>query len=59
MYLVSLMYNGPRSKTAKRQQWQAFRLLGADGVTIPSDDASDDGAVSGGDEIGGEPEPTP
>jgi hypothetical protein len=57
MYLVSLMYNGPRSKTAKRQQWQAFRLLGAEGVTIPSDGGEPtDESVSAGDEIGGEPE---
>jgi D-alanyl-D-alanine carboxypeptidase/D-alanyl-D-alanine-endopeptidase (penicillin-binding protein 4) len=57
MYLVSLMYNGPRSKTAKRQQWQAFRLLGAEGVTIPSDSASDqDDDAASSEEIGGEPE---
>jgi D-alanyl-D-alanine carboxypeptidase len=28
VFLVSLMYNGPRSRTAKRHQWSAFRLLG-------------------------------
>jgi len=56
MYLVSLMYNGPRSKTAKRQQWQAFRLLGAEGVTIPSDSSGDQDEPSSADEIGGEPE---
>ncbi|HWA15762.1 MAG TPA: D-alanyl-D-alanine carboxypeptidase/D-alanyl-D-alanine-endopeptidase, partial [Gemmatimonadales bacterium] len=51
MFLVSLMYNGPRSKTAKRHQWQVFRLLGADGVSIPmNDDVNDDDA-----ELGGEP----
>jgi len=42
MYLVSLMYNGPRSKTAKRHQWQAFRLLGAQGVAIPAEDSTDE-----------------
>jgi serine-type D-Ala-D-Ala carboxypeptidase/endopeptidase (penicillin-binding protein 4) len=41
MFLVSLMYNGPRSKSAKRQQWQVFRLLGAEGVAIPADDPND------------------
>jgi D-alanyl-D-alanine carboxypeptidase/D-alanyl-D-alanine-endopeptidase (penicillin-binding protein 4) len=41
MFLVSLMYNGPRSKTAKRHQWQVFRLLGAEGVTIPAEDTID------------------
>jgi len=35
--LVSAMYNGHRVRTAKRAQWRLFRLLGADGVTIPSD----------------------
>jgi hypothetical protein len=55
MYLVSLMYNGPRSKTAKRQQWQAFRLLGANGVTIPSevnDEPDQDTPGAAADEIG-------
>ncbi|MBK7922717.1 MAG: D-alanyl-D-alanine carboxypeptidase/D-alanyl-D-alanine-endopeptidase [Gemmatimonadetes bacterium] len=41
MFLVSLLYNGPRSKTAKRHQWAAFRLLGADGASIPADGAED------------------
>ncbi|MEP6472605.1 MAG: D-alanyl-D-alanine carboxypeptidase, partial [Gemmatimonadota bacterium] len=35
--LISLMYNGGRVHTAKKQQWKLFRLLGADGVSIPSD----------------------
>lgn len=46
LYLVSMMYNGPRSKAAKRNQWSAFRLLGAGGASIPS---ADD------EEIGGDP----
>ncbi|MFN8652477.1 MAG: D-alanyl-D-alanine carboxypeptidase/D-alanyl-D-alanine-endopeptidase [Gemmatimonadales bacterium] len=41
MFLVSLMYNGPRSKSAKRHQWQVFRLLGADGIAIPAEDSTD------------------
>src|SRR4029077_18181085 len=27
-------YNGPRSRAAKRQQWNLFRLLGAGGVDL-------------------------
>jgi len=38
MFLVSLMYNGPRSRTAKRHQWAMFRLLGADGTSIPAEE---------------------
>ena len=53
LFLVSLMYNGPRSKTAKRHQWAAFRLLGADGASIPTD-ADEDMADPVG-ELGGEP----
>lgn len=54
MYLISLMYNGPRSRSAKRQQWQLFRLLGAEGVTIPADDsteASETPEQFGGDSV--------
>jgi D-alanyl-D-alanine carboxypeptidase/D-alanyl-D-alanine-endopeptidase (penicillin-binding protein 4) len=50
MFLVSLMYNGPRSRTAKRSQWAMFRLLGAQGVEIPADVSPED--------LGGEPGPT-
>ncbi len=52
MFLVSLMYNGPRSKSAKRHQWQVFRLLGADGVSIPTDDDPEEPVTS---ELGGDP----
>jgi len=34
--LVSLMYNGNRSAAARQQQWQLFRVLGANGVAIPT-----------------------
>jgi D-alanyl-D-alanine carboxypeptidase/D-alanyl-D-alanine-endopeptidase (penicillin-binding protein 4) len=34
--VVSLMYNGPRTATARQAQWELFRLLGADGVSVPS-----------------------
>ncbi len=53
MYLVSLMYNGPRSKTAKRHQWTAFRILGADGASIPADDGDELNEPTA--ELGGEP----
>lgn len=52
LFLVSLMYNGPRSKTAKRHQWSVFRLLGADGTSIPSDveeEAAEEAGQLGGD----------
>lgn len=53
MLLVSLMYNGPRSKAAKRHQWQAFRLLGAEGVAIPAEDSTE--AMEEQEQFGGEP----
>ncbi len=53
LFLVSLMYNGPRSKTAKRSQWTAFRLLGADGASIPMEGQEDMTDPVG--ELGGEP----
>ena len=53
VFLVSLMYNGPRSRTAKRHQWSAFRLLGADGASIPAD--ADMEMVEPVTELGGEP----
>ena len=34
--VVSLMYNGPRTGAARRAQWELFRILGADGVSLPS-----------------------
>jgi serine-type D-Ala-D-Ala carboxypeptidase/endopeptidase (penicillin-binding protein 4) len=54
--LISLMYNGPRVWSAKQEQWKLFRLLGAEGVTIPGDNA---GVASqfGGDERERRPEP--
>ncbi|HXW97287.1 MAG TPA: D-alanyl-D-alanine carboxypeptidase, partial [Gemmatimonadales bacterium] len=52
LFLVSLMYNGPRAKAAKRQQWSAFRLLGADGASIPSEDEEEAAEAAG--QLGGE-----
>jgi D-alanyl-D-alanine carboxypeptidase/D-alanyl-D-alanine-endopeptidase (penicillin-binding protein 4) len=53
LFLVSLMYNGPRSKAAKRDQWSVFRLLGADGTSIPSDDEEQAAEEVG--QLGGDP----
>ena len=53
MFLVSLMYNGPRSKAAKRHQWQVFRLLGAEGVTIPPEESNE--TTEEPDALGGDP----
>src|SRR5688572_18886938 len=39
--LVALIYNGPRQQAARQAQWSLFRLLGADGVIIPSDSLPD------------------
>ena len=38
--LLSLMYNGRRVSTARREQWKLFRLLGAEGVLLPEDGLS-------------------
>jgi D-alanyl-D-alanine carboxypeptidase len=34
--VVSLMYNGRRTGVARAAQWELFRLLGADGVSLPA-----------------------
>ncbi|MDH4348068.1 MAG: D-alanyl-D-alanine carboxypeptidase/D-alanyl-D-alanine-endopeptidase, partial [Gemmatimonadota bacterium] len=52
VFLVSLMYNGPRSRTAKRHQWSAFRLLGAGGASIPAEENME--MVEPVTELGGE-----
>ncbi|HEV8453262.1 MAG TPA: D-alanyl-D-alanine carboxypeptidase/D-alanyl-D-alanine-endopeptidase [Gemmatimonadales bacterium] len=54
--LISLMYNGPRVWSAKQQQWKLFRLLGAEGVTIP-DDSVAIATQLGGEEPVRRPEP--
>jgi D-alanyl-D-alanine carboxypeptidase len=48
--LISLMYNGPRVYSARQQQWKLFRLLGAEGVTIPDDSANSIGTQLGGED---------
>ncbi|HEU4700338.1 MAG TPA: D-alanyl-D-alanine carboxypeptidase/D-alanyl-D-alanine-endopeptidase [Gemmatimonadales bacterium] len=47
--LVSLMYNGSRPWMARQEQWKLFRVLGADGVVIPSDTTEAPDAQLGGD----------
>jgi D-alanyl-D-alanine carboxypeptidase/D-alanyl-D-alanine-endopeptidase (penicillin-binding protein 4) len=37
LILISVMYNGSRVYAAKQQQWQLFRILGADGMMVPGD----------------------
>ncbi|HEU5169676.1 MAG TPA: D-alanyl-D-alanine carboxypeptidase/D-alanyl-D-alanine-endopeptidase [Gemmatimonadales bacterium] len=39
--IVALIYNGRRVLAARQAQWRLFRLLGADGVIIPSDSVPD------------------
>ena len=54
--VISLMYNGPRVWSARQEQWKLFRLLGAEGVSIPDD------SLSIGTQLGGEsrePPPAP
>jgi hypothetical protein len=46
--LLSIMYNGPNVWAARQQQWKLFRLLGAEGVTIPDD------SIVVGEQLGGD-----
>ena len=39
--VVTLMYNGEYSHTARQEQWRLFRTLGADAVSIPADETPD------------------
>jgi len=49
--VVTLMYNGGYSHTAKQEQWRLFRTLGANGVQIPTDESVDaEPAQLGGDD---------
>jgi serine-type D-Ala-D-Ala carboxypeptidase/endopeptidase (penicillin-binding protein 4) len=50
--VISTIYNGPRSRTAKRQQWNLFRLLGAGGVDLATAAESEAETQLGGDEEG-------
>jgi D-alanyl-D-alanine carboxypeptidase/D-alanyl-D-alanine-endopeptidase (penicillin-binding protein 4) len=56
MLIVSLMYNGRKTSAARQQQWQLFRVLGADGVVIPAEvEASTELEL----QLGGDSAPTP
>jgi D-alanyl-D-alanine carboxypeptidase len=49
--VVSLMYNGGWSHTARQEQWRLFRTLGADAVQIPAEESVDvEPAQLGGDD---------
>ena len=48
--VVSLMYNGSRPGAARSAQWKLFRLLGADGVVIPSDTTTAEAPQLGSDD---------
>jgi len=47
--LIALMYEGPRPLAARQAEWRLFRILGADGVLIPSDSFILDDVQLGGD----------
>jgi D-alanyl-D-alanine carboxypeptidase len=53
--VVTLMYNGGWSHTARQEQWRLFRVLGADGVQIPTDAAVDEEPA----QLGGDDEAAP
>jgi serine-type D-Ala-D-Ala carboxypeptidase/endopeptidase (penicillin-binding protein 4) len=48
--LVSLMYNGSRPGAARRAQWDLFRVLGANGVVIPTDTSTAEPPQLGGEQ---------
>jgi len=56
--LISLMYNGPRVYAARQEQWRLFRMLGAEGVIIPSDTV-EAGQLGGDDREPPAPPPVP
>jgi D-alanyl-D-alanine carboxypeptidase len=47
--VISTIYNGPRSRSAKRQQWNLFRLLGAGGVDLAKAEAENETQLGGED----------
>lgn len=53
--VVSLMYNGGYSHTARQEQWKLFRTLGADAVQIPADETP----AEEPEQLGGEDEAAP
>lgn len=55
--IVSLIYNGARVHAARQAQWKLFRLLGADGVVIPSDSTELFEPQLGGETVGNQETP--
>lgn len=53
--VVTLMYNGGYSHTARQEQWRLFRTLGADAVQIPADPSMDEEPA----QLGGDDEAAP
>jgi serine-type D-Ala-D-Ala carboxypeptidase/endopeptidase (penicillin-binding protein 4) len=49
--VISAIYNGPRARAAKREQWNLFRLLGAGGVDLATAEADHETQL-GGDDAG-------
>jgi D-alanyl-D-alanine carboxypeptidase/D-alanyl-D-alanine-endopeptidase (penicillin-binding protein 4) len=47
--LVAVFYEGRRSSSARQAQWRLFRMLGADGVSVPADTfATEEAALGSG-----------
>ncbi len=57
--VVTLMYNGGYSYTARQEQWRLFRTLGADAVQIPEDTSLDIEPVQLGGDDEAPPAPAP
>jgi D-alanyl-D-alanine carboxypeptidase/D-alanyl-D-alanine-endopeptidase (penicillin-binding protein 4) len=51
--VISMLYNGNRPTAAREEQWRLFRLLGANGVLVPT------GADAVGSQLGDDPLTTP
>jgi len=51
--VISMLYNGTRPTAAREEQWRLFRLLGADGVLVPT------GTAIVGSQFGDDPATTP
>jgi D-alanyl-D-alanine carboxypeptidase/D-alanyl-D-alanine-endopeptidase (penicillin-binding protein 4) len=47
LLLISVLYNGASVPAAKQQQWRLFRVLGAEGATIPGDSLIGEAAALG------------
>jgi D-alanyl-D-alanine carboxypeptidase/D-alanyl-D-alanine-endopeptidase (penicillin-binding protein 4) len=45
--IIAMLYNGSRTAAARAAQWQLFRLLGADGVLVPTEE------IGVGEQLGG------